>query len=45
MKAAGFLETGNGAEKPDFAAMAEAVGGRGFRLERPEEVEAAGARP
>jgi len=38
-KATGFLDTGTELKNPNFAAMAEAVGVRGIRLERPEEVE------
>jgi pyruvate dehydrogenase (quinone) len=38
-KATGFLDTGTDFKNPNFAAMAEAVGVRGIRLERPEEVE------
>src|SRR5712672_4584578 len=40
MKAAGFLPFGTEFKNPDFAAMAEAVGVRGIRLEDPGEVEA-----
>ena len=39
-KATGFLDSGTDLKNPNFAAMAEAVGVRGIRLERPEEVEA-----
>jgi pyruvate dehydrogenase (quinone) len=39
-KASGFLDTGTDFKNPNFAAMAEAVGVRGIRLERPEDVEA-----
>ena len=39
-KATGFLDTGTDFKNPNFAAMAEAVGVRGIRLERPDEVEA-----
>jgi pyruvate dehydrogenase (quinone) len=39
-KATGFLDTGTEFKNPNFAAMAEAVGVRGIRLERPEQVEA-----
>jgi pyruvate dehydrogenase (quinone) len=39
-KSTGFLDTGTELKNPNFAAMAEAVGVRGIRLERPEEVEA-----
>jgi pyruvate dehydrogenase (quinone) len=38
-KATGFLDTGTDFKNPNFAAMAEAVGVRGIRLERPDEVE------
>jgi len=38
-KATGFLDTGTELKNPTFAAMAEAVGVRGIRLERPEDVE------
>jgi pyruvate dehydrogenase (quinone) len=38
-KSTGFLDTGTELKNPNFAAMAEAVGVRGIRLERPEEVE------
>src|SRR5204863_6599525 len=36
----GFLTTGTGLQNPNFAAMAEAVGVRGIRLEDPGDVEA-----
>ena len=39
-KSASFLPFGTEFKNPDFAAMAEAVGIRGFRLEHPSEVEA-----
>jgi pyruvate dehydrogenase (quinone) len=39
-KSAGFLDTGTDFKNPNFAAMAEAAGVRGIRLERPEDVEA-----
>jgi len=39
-KATGFLDTGTDFKNPNFAEMAEAVGVRGIRLERPEQVEA-----
>jgi len=42
-KAAGFLDYGVGFENPNFAAMAEAAGVRGLRIEEPSEV-AAGLR-
>ena len=37
-KSSGFLPTGTELENPNFAAMAEAVGIRGIRLENPGEV-------
>jgi pyruvate dehydrogenase (quinone) len=39
-KSTGFLATGTELQNPNFAAMAEAVGMRGIRLEDPSEVEA-----
>jgi len=39
-KSTGFLATGTELRNPNFAAMAEAVGVRGIRLEDPGEVEA-----
>jgi pyruvate dehydrogenase (quinone) len=38
-KSSGFLDTGTSLKNPNFAAMAEAVGVRGIRLEEPGEVE------
>ncbi|MDO1584947.1 ubiquinone-dependent pyruvate dehydrogenase [Rhizobium oryzicola] len=38
-KSTGFLPFGTGFTNPNFAAMAEAVGIKGIRLERPEQVE------
>jgi pyruvate dehydrogenase (quinone) len=38
-KSSGFVNTGTDLANPNFAAMAEAVGVRGFRLEDPSEVE------
>ncbi|HVH81230.1 MAG TPA: ubiquinone-dependent pyruvate dehydrogenase, partial [Stellaceae bacterium] len=38
-KSTGFLDFGTGFKNPNFSAMAEAVGIRGIRLERPAEVE------
>jgi pyruvate dehydrogenase (quinone) len=38
-KSTGFLDFGTGFKNPNFAAMAEAVGVRGIRLEHPSEVE------
>src|SRR6202140_2433891 len=40
-RASGFLSTGTELKNPNFAAMAEAIGIRGIRVERPGEVEAA----
>ncbi|HLZ66623.1 MAG TPA: ubiquinone-dependent pyruvate dehydrogenase [Aliidongia sp.] len=39
-KSVGFLSTGTELKNPNFAAMAEAVGVRGIRIEKPDEVEA-----
>jgi pyruvate dehydrogenase (quinone) len=39
-KSSGFLDFGTGFKNPNFAAMAEAVGIRGIRLESPDEVDA-----
>lgn len=41
MKASGFLDTGTELKNPNFAAMAEAMGIKGIRVERPEELRAA----
>jgi len=38
-KATGFISTGTELQNPNFAAMADAVGVRGIRLEKPEDVE------
>jgi pyruvate dehydrogenase (quinone) len=38
-KATGFIPTGTDLENPNFAAMAEAIGIRGIRLENPDQVE------
>jgi pyruvate dehydrogenase (quinone) len=38
-KSSGFLNTGTDLENPNFAAMAEAVGIKGVRIEDPSEVE------
>jgi pyruvate dehydrogenase (quinone) len=38
-KSTGFLDFGTGLENPNFAAMAEAIGIRGIRLEDPAEVD------
>lgn len=40
MKANGFLDTGCDLRNPDFAAMAEAVGIKGIRIEDPHDLEA-----
>jgi pyruvate dehydrogenase (quinone) len=37
-KSTGFLDTGTDFKNPNFAAMAEAVGVRGIRVENPEDV-------
>ena len=39
-KATGFLDFGTDFKNPNFAAMAEAAGVRGIRIEHPGEVEA-----
>ncbi len=41
MKAAGFLDTGTDLENPDFAAMANAMGIKGIRVEQSADVEPA----
>ncbi|MET1046606.1 MAG: ubiquinone-dependent pyruvate dehydrogenase [Hyphomicrobium sp.] len=41
MKAAGFLDTGCDLQNPDFAAMARAMGVKGIRVERPQDLRAA----
>lgn len=41
MKAAGFVNWGTGLKNPDFAAVAESLGIRGFRVETSEELEPA----
>jgi pyruvate dehydrogenase (quinone) len=38
-KSTGFLNFGTGFENPNFAAMAEAAGVRGIRLDTPDQVE------
>jgi pyruvate dehydrogenase (quinone) len=40
MKAAGFIDTGCDLKNPNFAAMAEAMGIKGVRIEAPQDVEA-----
>jgi pyruvate dehydrogenase (quinone) len=41
MKAGGFLDAGVNLDNPNFAAMADAVGVKGFRVEKPQQLEAA----
>jgi pyruvate dehydrogenase (quinone) len=41
MKASGFPDVGCDLKNPNFAAMAEAMGIRGFRVERPDDLEEA----
>ncbi|HEX4413879.1 MAG TPA: ubiquinone-dependent pyruvate dehydrogenase [Lacipirellulaceae bacterium] len=41
MKAAGFLDTGCDLQNPDFAAMAQAMGFKGIRVERPKDLRSA----
>ena len=41
MKASGFLDTGCDLKNPDFAAMAEAMGVKGVRVEKPQDLEGA----
>ena len=41
MKAGGFLDSGCDLKNPNFAAMAEAVGIKGIRVEKPQQLEAA----
>ncbi len=38
MKAAGFVNWGTGLENPDFAAVAEAIGIRGFRVDQSDQL-------
>ena len=38
MKAAGFLDTGVDLKNPNFAAMADAAGVKGFRVEKPQDL-------
>jgi pyruvate dehydrogenase (quinone) len=40
MKASGFLDTGCDLENPNFAAMAQAMGIKGVRIEKPQDLEA-----
>jgi pyruvate dehydrogenase (quinone) len=41
MKASGFLDTGCDLKNPNFALMAEAMGVRGIRVEKPQELKGA----
>jgi pyruvate dehydrogenase (quinone) len=41
MKASGFLDSGCDLKNPNFAAMAQAMGIKGIRVERPQELRAA----
>src|SRR6266566_4898737 len=41
MKASGFLDTGTELKNPNFAAMAEAMGIKGIRVEKPQELKSA----
>ncbi|WP_416828911.1 ubiquinone-dependent pyruvate dehydrogenase [Ectobacillus polymachus] len=41
MKAAGYPETGTGLDSPNFAAIAEAIGMKGVRVEDPADLESA----
>jgi len=41
MKAGGFLDTGCELKNPNFAAMAEAMGIKGIRVEKPQDLPAA----
>jgi pyruvate dehydrogenase (quinone) len=41
MKASGFLDTGCELKNPNFAAMAEAMGVKGIRVEKPQDLHAA----
>jgi pyruvate dehydrogenase (quinone) len=41
MKASGFLDTGCDLKNPNFALMAEAIGVRGIRVEKPQELRGA----
>jgi pyruvate dehydrogenase (quinone) len=41
MKASGFLDVGCDLKNPNFAAMANAMGIKGIRVERPQELEGA----
>ena len=41
MKAGGFLDTGCDLQNPNFAAMAQAMGIKGIRVEKPQDLQAA----
>jgi pyruvate dehydrogenase (quinone) len=41
MKASGFLDTGTELKNPNFAAIAEAMGVKGIRVEKPQDLRAA----
>jgi pyruvate dehydrogenase (quinone) len=41
MKASGFLDTGTELKNPNFAAMAEAMGIKGIRVEKPQDLRSA----
>jgi pyruvate dehydrogenase (quinone) len=41
MKASGFLDTGTDLKNPNFALMADAMGIRGIRVEKPQELKSA----
>jgi pyruvate dehydrogenase (quinone) len=41
MKASGFLDTGCDLKNPNFAAMAEAIGVKGIRVEKPKDLRSA----
>ena len=41
MKASGFLDTGCDLKNPNFAMMAQAMGVKGFRVEKPQELRSA----
>jgi pyruvate dehydrogenase (quinone) len=41
MKSSGFLDTGTELKNPNFAAMAEAMGVKGIRVEKPQDLRAA----
>ena len=41
MKAGGFLDSGCDLKNPNFAAMAQAMGIKGIRVEKPQDLKAA----